>query len=369
MDYDSIVDYVLHSYKAKDGVKLSEAHAIEFLRALLSVRDTEAVMHTAYKSLVNTILEYDKFYGKCVFACDLVQLRDILENKRIKSLNKTILFSQSACERIVRDQKILLKLNLDPCKTKQKCNIDSTVVGGLAIIHTNNLAIDDCIESIVVNTQDYNIVQAVESIVRDTETACEVYTSSYVHGLDKYKFASKFEINSDAFNLRKHIEVAKDAEEALNLALQRVWERHPDSATQSRPERYTAEFWMKSGFFDKMVKLVRKSDVHTYNLKVADASSGSSKGTGGRLSGEGTPAEYTGVKRMQYYSPHQTARVAVGDEYYVRQIGMLNSPKEREIYKIIKIDGDYVHLKPHKGRSKRVEIALLPMNYIKKTER
>lgn len=369
MDYDSIVDHAIKTYNKKMSNKLSEACAIDFVRALMSVRDTEIVMQTAPKSLVNTVLDQSEFYNKCVYPCDLVQLRTMLEKKTISSLNKVIVFSQSLSERVIRDQKIFVKLNLDPCKTKTKYNIDSTVVGGCAILHTNNFDITNIVENIIVNTQDYNIVASVEAIVKETECNCPVYTSSYVHGLDKYKFASKYEINSEAFNLHRHIEVASDAEEALNVALQRVWEKHPDSATQKKPERYTAEYWMKSGFFNQMVKMIRKSATNKFNLKQADASAGSAYGTGGKLSGEGTVSEYEGVKRMQYYAPEQTARVKIGDEYYVRQLGLLNVPKEREIYQVIKIDGDAVLLKPKKGRTKRVQIALLPMNYIKKTER
>jgi hypothetical protein len=86
--------------------------------------------------------------------------------------------------------------------------------------------------------------------------------------------------------------------EALEQELQKRWTMHPDSlrGKKPRPDNYFAQYWAESGFLPTIVKKASNDD--TLNLsKIADASSGSQFGTGGRMSGEGSTMDFEAQKQ------------------------------------------------------------------------
>jgi hypothetical protein len=324
MDYDNILKDTLHLYFENQGERLSEQKAYECLRGLLSIPDTEYILETAPKHLLQIIFEHDTFNNKAIFACDVIQLRSILESKKINTPCKVILFSNNVAERVLQQQKCRIVLNLDPQKIAEKAECTVDIFGGMALFNSHIIDIDNLIQSIVVDCKDYNVVATVEKIVKDTNTKCDVYTDSNVPGIDKYKFASslqKFIVNLPTLGVLKRTVRARTREEALALELARRWDLHPDSKFMQKPDNYKADFWINSPFFDAIVLQENTKKAHDDSSlqKLSDVTSGSTFGTGGRLSGEGSPSAFDNVKKLIYRTPAEASSVRIGDRYRLKK--------------------------------------------------
>lgn len=266
MNFELLIEDLTKIYKANIGKELSQDEAKTILSGLLSVRDTDCILHTAPRHLFQILFENNDFYGKCVYACDTVELRNILTDNKIQTQSRIILFNNSVAQRLIKDQKIHITINCDPCKLAEKCNCDVKTYGGIAILNTNCIDIKDRLNSIIINSNDSNIIEIATRISKDCKANCEVYAHAFVPGIDKYKFASKVErykVNLPNMNIRDEISRATNEMEALENVLAYKWHWHPDKKLHKRkPERYTAEFWRNSGFFDSIVK---KAESKTYN--------------------------------------------------------------------------------------------------------
>lgn len=269
MNFELLVDDLTKIFKTNIGRDINEDEAQIILSGLLSVRDTECILQSSPRHLFQILFEHHEFHGKSYYACDTIQLRNILETKKIYGPSRIILFNNPSIQRLVKDQKIHLTVNCDPCKLAENCGCEVKTFGGIAIFNTNCLDIQDKLQSIVINSNDTNIISIATRIAKDCKTNCEVYAQSFVPGIDKYKFASKiqrYKINLPTLNIRNEISRASNEMEALENVLALKWHWHPDKHLFKRkPERYTAEFWKNSGFFDSIVK---KAESNTYNRTV-----------------------------------------------------------------------------------------------------
>jgi tRNA nucleotidyltransferase/poly(A) polymerase len=265
MDFETITRDTISIYQQNCGHKLTDDFAKDIIRALLSTRDTEKILQISPRHLLQVVFENKEFYGKSVYPCDIIQLRRILETKKITSLSNVLLFSNSSSDRIFKDQKCRLFLSLDPGKLAEKNGCEVKIYGGLAIFDSNELDITDAVSCIVVEGGGYENVRVVETISKETNIGCPVYTTSFIPGIDKYKFARtmhSFEVNIPSLGI--HYEKCRSISptQALQDILSIKWDRHPDSKIyKRRPERYSAEYWANSGFFDSIVRRIGRKKV------------------------------------------------------------------------------------------------------------
>jgi tRNA nucleotidyltransferase/poly(A) polymerase len=264
---------LINIYQNTCGSRLEDNQAEEIICALLSVRDSERLLQSSPCHLLQVVFENKDFYNKTVYPCDTIGLRNILANKKISSLSKIIAFSNSCSDRIIKDQKLRIFINLDPEKIAKKNNCQVKIYGGMAIFDTNCLDISDCIDCIVTEGGGYEHIRIVQGIIAETKTGCPVYTTSFIPGVDKYKFGgslNEYEINLPSLGIFKEKCRAQTPLEALKIALAIRWNRHPDRKIYKRkPENYNAEFWANSGFFDSIVRPYGKKAILANNSKFA----------------------------------------------------------------------------------------------------
>jgi len=260
MNFDSMLQDVITIYQSSRGAKLTEETAKHIIRALLSVRDTERIMQSSPRHLFQNVFENDNFYNKISYPCDIIELRGILSANKVTQLSKIIMFSNAAADRVLKDQKARLILNVSPEKLAELNNCEVSVFGGMAIFDANILDIKNLVSSIVIDAIDYKAVACAEAITKEFCPTCPVYTTSFIPGIDKFKFARDvmlFEVNLPTLGIHKEKCRAVDALQALKEVLAIRWDKHPDrNIYRRRPENYTAEFWANSGFFDSIVRQI-----------------------------------------------------------------------------------------------------------------
>lgn len=382
MDFSQIVQDAIDIYKSNTSKVLSQDDAQEIIRAALTVRDTQHLLETAPRHLLQVLFEFDNFYNKSYYACDTISLRNILQSSKITDQSRIVLFNNFVVQRAIKDQKIHICLSFDPCKYAKDNGCKLKVFGGMGIFDTNVIDIQNKIDCIIVNSNDSNVISIVERIVRECKVNCEVYANATISGVDKYKFASKtqkltrYKINLPHMNIHNEVARAFSAKDALDNLLARKWHWHDDRKIYKRkPERYTANFWMNSGFIDSIIKeatsvdmigMTKDADACELGTAVqADVGAGSSYGTGGRMAGEGNHADWHGVKRMIYRKEGESSMIAIGDIYRSKMHGNI-SHKGASVFKVVKKTRQFVILQDDTGEEYKVEITLeLPSKYIK----
>jgi tRNA nucleotidyltransferase/poly(A) polymerase len=375
MDFENILQDTSKIYHMTCGSPLDESAAKDVVCALLSMRDSERIMQSSPRHLVQSVFENKDFHNKSVYSCDIVQLRSILGNKAITGISKVIMLSNAASERICKEQKCRLFLSLSPKDIAKRNNCKVSVYGGLAVFDTNTIKIEDFINCIVVEGGGYEQVRAVEKICKETGAGCPVYTTSFIPGVDKYKFARKmhiFVINLPSLGI--HNEKCRSASpmQALEDVLAVRWDRHPDKKVYDRkPERYSAEYWAKSGFFDSIVRpigLQRKAAAEMPKIQlteqeqvifktILDVNNKMNLGLTFRVAGGWVRDKLLGV-------PSDDIDIAIdkmtGQQFVNRAIeysrGIPNSP--------IKVDSAYV-VKQNAEKSKHLETTALDIAGLK----
>ncbi len=235
----------------------TETEISVFVRCLFSNRDTFLNLQSSPRHLLQYIFENSNFYNSSVYCCDIVELRSILKNKVIINNNVCIAFSKSCAERIIKEYKVKLILdNPERVAAANKC--DKFIFGGLCCFMTPSLKIDGLLHSIVIESNDLELVNVVDGILKEYKVNCPVYSNSVVPGLDKYKFASKLEtfiVHLPAMGIAQEKCRAESEEDALREILAKRWDAFPNRKSyKSKPSRYTVDFWKRSGFFDSIVK-------------------------------------------------------------------------------------------------------------------
>jgi hypothetical protein len=266
MNYEQTLQDIAKVYETNCGEKISVDDSAEVLRALLSVRDTAQILETAPRHLLQVVFENRNFHNKCVYACDIIELRGMLGKCKINTQSKIILFSKACADRVIRDHKVKLMLNCDPHEICKKQNLDCKCFGGVSVIDSNSLDIAGFVSCIIVESKGYEQVETVEAIIKEFELPIPVYTTSIISGIDKYKFASnknKYVVNLSSLGIKNRISRADTPIEALDEELKKRWNFHPDSdhGKNPRPDNYYASYWEKSPFMGAIVKEA-SSDFH-----------------------------------------------------------------------------------------------------------
>lgn len=247
----AIVDDLKLVFHSHQGRSLSDAEANLLLRGLVSFRDIEKALLEYPRNVFGCLFAHNSFYGRCYYPCDIIDLRDILEEGKIKSNSGGIvLFSNKAWNDIIKTNKAILVLKIDPEET------DALIVGGVALLPRDHLDVKTNIESVILQRKSpYEIV---EKIVADTMPGLPIYDISYVPQIQPEKFASSqhnYVISLPALQLYNQYIRAESPVEALDIALIRRWTRYSkQNKDRQRPPRYTAEYWLRSGFFDSIVR-------------------------------------------------------------------------------------------------------------------
>ena len=254
-----VISDVQQIYLSACGKSLSEEDSLVVARALATVRDTERQLSIVPKHLMQSVFENNKYYGKTYFPCDVIQLRQILEENKIRALAKIVLFSNSVAQKIIRSYKCILILNIDPDKLEKPeyGEHQSLIAGGMTVVHSHEMDIKDRILGIIVTKN--GPADVIRKIVSDVSPTIPVYESFMIPGIDREKFAShgdfkKFRVHLPVCNIHNEIVKSTDEYSAVEDALDKAWMRHPDRPyTRQRPARYSAEYWLRSGFWSSIV--------------------------------------------------------------------------------------------------------------------
>lgn len=225
------------------------------MRALVSVRDTAKQVRHLPKHLFQVVFENKQFY-KAVYPCDIVELRRVLEDQSIRSISGVALFSMSAAKKLIRDYPCFLILNIDPKELSKQKNYECILAGGIAVCDTCSLDISGKVSGLIV--RDNSPFDTIEQIVAETMPECPLYGHDFIPGIERDKFAAanekRFIVNLPALDVRNALIKAKSEEEAVSRALARRWNKHPDSRSRPKPERYSYKYWIDSGFWDSIVR-------------------------------------------------------------------------------------------------------------------
>lgn len=240
-------------FHANTGGTLTDSQSRRVLEGLLSVRDTARALNELPKHLFQAVCENRNFYGKAVYPCDVIDLRRVLESQTIFSNRGVVLFSLGAAKRLIQDYPCLLMLKIDPEKIAQ--NGECILAGGVVVCDTSSLEFENEIVGIIL--QNRAPFETVEKIVEDTIPECPIYSNDFVPGLERDKFASsekRYFVNLPALGIPGWLIKAPSDQEAVGRALARRWNRLPMSKNQEKPDRFTADYWLKSGFWKSIVR-------------------------------------------------------------------------------------------------------------------
>jgi len=231
------------------GSEYSEERIRNLLRGLFSIRGMDDLAISAHRHLFRAIKSGESFYGKCVYPCDVVELRDILTNFEIVARKPIVLFSNQVMKQAVDGYNVLLLLNCEPD------DLDCDTAGGMIVLDSHRLNIKGKIAGVILQKSAHE--PSVRKIVHETIPSCPVHGERRVPGIDQKKVIAsankRFRIKLPSLHIYDII-VADSDIEAVNKALSTRWDRHPDSRTERKPARYSAEYWYYSGFWDGIVK-------------------------------------------------------------------------------------------------------------------
>ena len=104
-----------------------------------------------------------KVFGKVVYPCDVIELRNILTNEEIEFVSGSVLFSFGFAEKYLKRYPvfIVIKENL--------LGIEKENYGGLVLCKINNLNIEDKVSDIIINMPiNKKTTQAILTILKDT---------------------------------------------------------------------------------------------------------------------------------------------------------------------------------------------------------
>ena len=237
----------------------------QVLRGLVNVRQMDEYLSSAPRHLLQSINAGREFNGKCVYACDVIQLREILSEQHITSQKPVVLFSPQTTKNVIDGYNCLVLLRCEA----EDLDCEHLKAGGMIVCDTHSLDITGKIAGVILQKgAPYKVVQ---KIVSETIPECPVYGKALIPGVDQTKVAStnkkrRFQITLPALRIVEEVMASNDYE-AVKKALAIRWDRHPDSRTQRKPARYSADYWLYSGFWDYIVK-ESSSDM---NIKTAQA--------------------------------------------------------------------------------------------------
>jgi len=255
VDNEQVISDLKKIFHSQNGKNFDNEQSNVILRSLLSFRDTRKHLRSSPRHLFQVIAENSNFYDKMAYPCDIVDLRRFFENGEIYSDGKISFFSQSCTKKLFSDYSCMILLNCGPEELARKENHNLLLAGGLAVYDTDKISISEKISAVVIG---YGAnFDAVDNIISDTLPDCPIYGADHVPGLERLKIASKvntFVVNLSPLHIKNWIAKAPTAEDAVNRALAKKWNKLPQSNTEKRPERYYAKFWINSGFWERIVR-------------------------------------------------------------------------------------------------------------------
>lgn len=126
-----------------------------------------------------------------MYPCDLIELRTILEQEKIKGIEYVPLFSFNFSEKYLKEYAIFLNINSSLIKA------GNLSYGGLKLYKTNEINIEDRIRRVIVN--DVSLFKEVSSLLKEVGITAECIVSNSVPGIS-YD-VSKLSISGD--NIKK----------------------------------------------------------------------------------------------------------------------------------------------------------------------
>jgi hypothetical protein len=130
-----------------------------------------------------------------VHSCDVIDLRDILEEEMLKGNEYITLFPLRFSEKYLK--KYPISLVIDVSRLKQK----SYTYGGLKVFEGDELDVQDSIYRLIVNEPiDENTKQNIIGIISDTNSKFEILTSNSIPGISGFNPKSYMEKNMNNKN-------------------------------------------------------------------------------------------------------------------------------------------------------------------------
>lgn len=188
----------------------------------------------------------------CVYPCDVIELRSILENESIGTRNGSIcLFSDDFANKHLRLYPVFVVL-------ENKGWPDACLSWGSVIIHRNvDVPFSGKIKRLQINEPVPGVVkQSILDIIKDVDASPEVIVSNSVPGLSapNPRLAGKqrfFNVNIQRLDINDKI-IATDAIAAVQRALAMKWKSQ--NLPGKPPLEYDVEYWIGSEFWDQVVK-------------------------------------------------------------------------------------------------------------------
>ncbi len=251
VETDLILSDVISIFQSNIGKHLSLQDAKKVINGINSIRDLSLALSSYPRHLFQSLFENHNYYNNCILVCNVLDIRNILDTKIYNSINSISLLSLGCAKKLIKTYKCFIILDGEPNK------IDSNffTAGGISVLNSGHLDISGRIKGIIVS-QDAPFNE-IEKIVSECIPGLPIYGESYIPGLDIKKIASnsnKYIISLPALKINKLVVKAPNDYEAVERALSIKWHQHPDSFKEKKPQRYTAEYWINSGFWNSIVK-------------------------------------------------------------------------------------------------------------------
>lgn len=254
---DELISIIRSTGQGKSSGGLDEASARRIACGLFSYRGIENSIASAPKHFFETLFSLSKSYGSGLLPFDPIDLRDILEDNTICHSSPLILFSQQAAASLIKAYKCFLIIDISEFE-------DCLTVGGATLFKDCHINVKDKITGILINRQGPE--KQVRNIVADINPSIPVHNQISPPGLERLKVAQysgskkKYLINLPALRIVEEI-VAENEFDAVKRALALRWDRHPDSSEKRKPARYSAEYWLHSGFWNTIVKEAKSETI------------------------------------------------------------------------------------------------------------
>ncbi|KKK81174.1 hypothetical protein LCGC14_2816110, partial [marine sediment metagenome] len=147
-------------------------------KIVLSVLSSFRFLFDDINSCPDILLEnLKKFVGSSflMYPCDLIELRKILEQKKIKGIEYVPLFSFNFSEKYLKEYSVFL--NID----SSSIDCGSLSYGGLKLYKSNEVFIENKIRRVLVNAP--SLFEEVNNLLKETKTISECIISNSVPGI------------------------------------------------------------------------------------------------------------------------------------------------------------------------------------------
>ena len=218
------------------------------------------------EKVINDLMDLQSDSQHVYFPCDVIELRWILENSKLPANQKRYYFSFKFAKKYFVDYPILLSIKKD---------FDTENIGGLYIDKREIPIISDKVDIIYLREKAFGCFSnIIEEIIVDLGLDISINTLNDIPSFSEKKIASKekkYIVNIDALDIVGEISSAKSTAEAVKRVLDRKWvEIKRKTGVTFRPAKYRVEFWLKSPFWNDIVK----ESYSIFNLSKSAANNG-----------------------------------------------------------------------------------------------